>query len=72
MKKSNRTTGASPTSGPKNLEVLELIGPTQLAAIMGVSRQRVSFMLRNIEQGDNRRRVNDALRKISEMIQAGI
>jgi len=31
--------------------------------------QRVSFMLKNIERGDNKQRVNEALRKLAALIQ---
>lgn len=54
------------------MNLFDLIGPAQLSPLIGVTRQRVSFMLRNIEQGDNRQRVNDALRRLAALIQKEI
>ena len=51
------------------MSLFDLIGPAQLAPLIGVTRQRVSFMLKNIERGDNKQRVDDALRKLAALIQ---
>lgn len=48
--------------------IFEILGPAQLAPIIGVSRQRVHAMLRNLDRGDNRERVQKAVLKIREEI----
>lgn len=52
--------------------IFEILGPAQLAPIIGVSRQRVHAMLRNLDRGDNRERINKALLKIAGLIETEV
>ena len=52
--------------------IFDLIGPAQLAPILGLTRQRVHAMLKNMDSGDNRRRINEALREIARLIEKQI
>lgn len=49
--------------------IFEILGPAQLAPIIGVSRQRVHAMLRNLDRGDNRERIKTAVQKVREEIE---
>lgn len=48
--------------------IFTILGPAQLAPIIGVSRQRVSWMTRHLDDGDNRERLKTAVLKIREEI----
>lgn len=48
--------------------IFEILGPAQLAPIIGVSRQRVHAMLRNLDKGDNQERIKTAVQKVREEI----
>lgn len=48
--------------------IFKLIPPAVLARLLKVSRQRAHVMCKNLESGDNERRVNEALKTIRDEI----
>ena len=49
--------------------VINFIGPSKLARILGVTRQRAMTMMQNPDSGDNRERLRGALREVVKMIE---